>query len=214
MKKGLVMLAACMILLIAFTGVTLATDVMIGHSFSVDGTGVANVDLEVATEQWNSGLKLNEELYTIGGGVNGNGYTYMIYDSEFTLDMYNVTNNITDNSTTVLEYSSTAKMSNVKRTVSIKNYVLGAVMGFKNEGFSNQEVSMYSEDTIVEADISGRNIGKITLFEKVVDVGNTHNVVVRDVSELKGDFGYNWSAYIEQIDYPAAEGDEDWLGCP
>lgn len=212
MKKLITMLAAGILLLIAFSGVALATDVMIGRSFSINGTGVVNLDLEVATEQWNSGLKLDERMSTRGGGI-GTEYSHMIYSSTFALDMYNVTNNATDNSTTVLEYCSDAKLSNVKRTVYTRNYILGGVMGFKNEGYSNQEINMYSEDVVMEVEISGKNIGDITLFQKVVDVNNTHAVVVYDVSDLVGNYVYNWSAYIEEANYPAA-GCEDYLACP
>ena len=212
MKKGLTILAAGIFLLIAFSSVALARDVMIERSFSINGTGVVNLDLEVATEQWNSGLKLDERLSTRGGGIRTE-YSHMIYSSTFALDRYNVTNNATDNSTTVLEYSSDAKLSNIKRTVYTRNYILGGVMGFKNEGYSNQEINMYSEDVIMEVDISGKNIGDITLFQKVVDVNNTHAVVVYDVSDLVGNYAYSWSAYLEGVNYPAA-GCEDYMACP
>jgi hypothetical protein len=212
MKKGLTLLMAAMILSIVFSGVALATDVMIGRSLSINGTGVVNLDLEVATEQWNSGMKLDERLSTCGGGI-GTEYSHLIYSSTFALDMYNVTNNATDNSTTVLEYCSDAKLSNVKRTVYTRNYILGGVMGFKNEGDNNQEITMYSEDVMMDVEIFGKNIGVITLFQKVVDVNNTHTGIVYDVSELIGGYAYNWSAYLEEANYPAA-GDREWLACP
>lgn len=216
MKKGLTMLVAAMVILglICVIGSAAAADVVMGRSFSAEGTGIINLELGVATEQWNSGLTLDERMSTPGGGLNGNGHTYMKYSSAFALDRYNVTNNATDNSTTELEYSSDAKVANAKRTVYTKNYVLGAVMGFKNEGYSNQEINMYSEDTIMEVEISGVNIGNLILFEKVVDVINTHAVLVYDVSELQGEFSYNWTAYLEEEHYPAGDVAPDWLGCP
>lgn len=212
MEKGLTMLVASIILLIAFSGVATATDVMVGRSFSADGTGIVNIDLEVSTEQWNSGLKLDERMSTRGGGINENGYTHMMYNSAFTLEMYNVTGNATDNSATVLEYYSDTKASNAKRTVYTKNYILGGAMGFKNEGYSDQTFNMYSEDTAMEVEVSGKNVGDITLFQKVVDVTNTHAVIVYDVSSLKGNYAYNWTAYIGSPEYPASGC--DWLGCP
>lgn len=214
MKKELTILIACIILLTVFSGVVSATDVMLGRSFSAEGTGIVNMDLEVATEQWSSGLKLDERMSTLGGGITGNEYTEMRYSSTFALEMYNVTCNTTDNSTTILDYSSETKASNAKRTIYTKNYILGGVMGFKSEGNSDQMINLYSEDAAMEVEISGKNAGDIALFQKVVDVNNTHNVLVYDVSELKGEFSYNWSAYVERLEYPAAECNEDWLECP
>jgi hypothetical protein len=86
-------------------------------------------------------------------------------------------------------------------------------MGFKNEGDNDQEINIYSEDVMMEIEIFGKNIGDITLFQKVVDVNNTHTRIVYDVSELIGRYAYNWSAYLEEANYPAA-GEEDYLGCP
>ena len=210
MKKGVTILLVILIISGFFTGMIAASeDLLVGREFSVEGIGVVASDLEVGTKPYYSGIKLDERISTPGGGFTEP--SWIQYSSSFEMGIYNVTG---ANSSAEIEYTSTSKILNVKRMVYMKNYDLGAVMGVKTRGDSEQEVSIYSEDLTMEAEVSGDITGDLTLFTKAIDTRDRHNVITRDVIDLSGEFEYDWSAWIEENQYPAGENDKEWLGCP
>lgn len=221
MEKGSTMLVAMVIstMLVAMTiGIMLmcviasasanTEDLIIGRSMEIEGVGIINSNLDVSTEPHFTGLELVEELFTISGGYNG--ISGMKYLSSFELEMLNATGNVS----TGLEYSSTAEIENCKRTVYLKNTNVGAIMGVRSYGDSSSEISLYSDDSIVSAETSGNIIGKLKLFNKVIDTSDKRTIITRDITGLEGLYNYSWSAWAERNLYPADEENGDWLGCP
>ena len=209
MKKGLMICIAILMILASLFPLVVADDLIMGGSFSAEGVGVVDISLQVASEgRGQVGIKLNEELYTPSLGLKG--LTPMSYNSGFELGMYNVS----DNTTTDFEYTSSSIIANSKRSVYISNYIVGAAMGFASEGDTDQTVNIYTEDSMMEADVSGLVEGEITFFQKVVDVNAIRTVRVQEKSELIGKYNYNWTRYVESVVYPEADITNDWLGCP
>ena len=209
MRRGLTVFVAVLMVSASLFPLVLADDMIIGGSFSAEGVGVVDISLQIASEgRGQAGIKLDEQLYTPSLGLKGP--THMSYDSSFELGMYNVSGN----TTTDLEYTSSSIIANSKRSVYAKNYILGAAMGFKSEGDTDQSINIYTEDSMMEVDVSGLIKGEITLCQKVVDANATRVIRVHEVSELIGKYNYNWTRYVESVIYPEAEMTNDWLGCP
>lgn len=210
MKKGLTILIAAMLALgLLIAGSSAVTkDMLIGREVSIEGVGTVNADIELATQPHCGGLKLSESISTPGGGFAGE--SLMQYSSSFEVGMWNITGKAAGD----IEYSSNAKLLNVKRNAYMKNYEIGAVMGFKSRGDSENEVAFFTEDQSMEAEINGEMSGDLTLFQKVVSTKDYHTYLAYDVIALDGNYVYDWSAYAEMLEYPEDEADNDWLGCP
>lgn len=210
MKKGLTVLMTAMIVLgiILGGGVTViaADDFMIGRELSIAGEGTIDIDLEVQTEKYYGGLKLCDRVYTPARGFKG--VSYVEYVSELEMGRYNDSDNITVD----MEYAQTVNVENAKGQFIAKNYVIGSASGYEYVGNVNQDVSVYSDSTLSESDVTGAVEGEMTLVQKVVDP-ETRVVMILDVSNFVGNFNYNHSTYVEYISYPAA-GREEYLGCP
>ena len=210
MKKRLTMLVAAIVVfgLVCIIGSAAANDLIIGRELEIEGTGVVTAELRIDTQTYYPGVKLGEDLSTPGGGYNGLSSTR--YASSFEVGVYNTTGNATSE----LGYMSSARAVNVKRSLYSSNYVLGSVMGFKSIGNSEQDAEIYTDDSGMGADISGKILGKLKIYNKVVDLEDHHAVIVRDVIDIAGNYTYAWSAYDEMVFYPEAEVGNDWLGCP
>ena len=209
MKKGLTIFIAAILalgLLIASSS-AVTEDMIIGREISIEGVGTINADIELATQPYCGGLKLSESISTPGGGLAEK--SFMQYSSFVELGIYNTTGN----STAELEYISNAKLLNVKRNAYMKNYDIGAVMSFKLQGDSENEVAFFTDNQSMEAKIRGEIVGELTLSQKVVSTKDHHTFFIRDVIDLLGNYKYNWSAYAEKNEYPGA-GNNEWLGCP
>lgn len=206
MKKGLVILIAGMILLIAFSGGALARDVMIERELTIEGVGAIDIDLEVQTEKYCEGLKLSDYMYTPSMGYHG--LTNIQYTSEFEMGQYNDTENMTSD----MEYTQKIDVENAKGGFHTKNYIIGSAVGFEYVGNVEQDMSVYTNDILSESYVSGSVEGEMTLCQQVVDP-ETRVVKILDVSNFIGRFNYKHSTYVEHITYPAA-GIEDYLGCP
>ena len=210
MKRELINLVAIIVIFCAIIGnVAALKDMLIGREFSVEGVGVINSDLEISTQKSFNGIELSESISTPGGGFIKP--SEIQYYSAIDVGMFNMTGN----SSGEVECRSTLKMYNIKRSMYLKNYDLGAVMGLKTIGGTEQEVSYYSEDSSMETAVSGNVSGKLKLFQKVVDVSDRRTVLMRDEINLKGAYVYEWNAFLDSNEYPASdEGSEEWLGCP
>ena len=210
MKKGLTICLVVLMILSLTTAMVSASgeDLIMNREFTVEGIGVVNIDLEVATLPGYNGVKLNERMSTPGGGFIAPSMVQ--YYSSFDVGIYNVTGNVS----TELEYKSTSGIINSKRTIYMKNFDLGAVMGFKTQGNNEQDISMYAEDASMEVEISGDVAGKMKIFQKMVDVRDKHSLLIYDVIDLTGNYTYDWSGSIENWVYPGADEDKDYLGCP
>ena len=209
MKKVLTILIAAMLVLgMLIAGSSAVTeDMLIGREVSIEGVGTVNADIELATQPYCGGLELSESISTPGGGFAGE--SLMQYSSSFEVGMWNITGNATGD----IEYSSNAKLLNIKRNAYMKNYDIGAVMSFKLQGDSENEVAFFTDDQSMEAEIRGEIVGELSLFQKVVSTKDHHTFFIRDVIDLVGNYKYDWSAYAEKNEYPAAGGNE-WLNCP
>lgn len=212
MKKGLTILIAVLVLfgVILAGGGASADDVVVGRSVEITGVGEINADIDLQTESGYAGLSLSERISTLGSGFKEP--SIMEYGSSFELGCYN--DNDTVNVTSELEYESTAKIINAKRTVYTRNYNLGAVMGMAVKGDINHEIGMYMDDSLSTAEIIGDSVGRLKLFEKVKNPKDTHSSLSCDVIELNGSYNVIWNAYAEYYTYPADETLSNWLGCP
>lgn len=211
MKKGLTVLMAVLIILSMSLagGSASANDLLIGREVQITGTGVINADLTVGTGGgYNSGMELNERISTPRGGFAE--YSAMKYFSNFEVGIYNISNS--SNSSTEIGYESISEILNAKRTVYTSNYALGSVMGMKANGDTEHKIAMFTDMYSMEAEVSGESIGKLKLFNKVVDTTDHHLVLAYDAIDLDGAFNINWSAFVEKSTYPASG--VDWLGCP
>lgn len=209
MVKNILVFVFAMIILSAIVGSAAAAgDLLIGREFTVEGVGVINADLEVSTEKSFNGIQLSESVSTPGGGFVRP--SEIQYNSVVDVGIYN----ITGNTSAEVEYSSTLHMLNIKRNVYIQNYELGAVMGIKTRGSTDQEASFYSEDSAMSAEVSGDVSGEVKLSGEVKDVSDKHTVLVRDEINLKGDYNFSWEMFAESDVYPASGEGNDWLKCP
>lgn len=210
MKKGLTMLVAAIVVLglICVIVSAAANDKNIGSVFTVKGTGLIDASLEVNTADSYSGLALSQYVYTPSLGMGGP--SYLEYTSEFELGMYNVTG---ENRTHDLTYTEDGIVSNVRHSMSIKNYAIGSVMGFKYTGNGSQVVEAYADNSLSEIAIEGQIEGKMKVYQRVRDP-KTRVDLSREMNELIGKYGYSFNANAEEYNYPASDLNGDWLGCP
>jgi hypothetical protein len=210
MKKGLITLVAVMVItgLICVIGSAAADDRSIGSSFQLSGTGVIDIGMDVNTDNNHAGLSLSQSYYTPSLGMAGP--SYLEYSSDMSLDMFNVTE---VNSTQNMAFEEEGTAENVRYSIYMKNYPIGSVMGFSYKGDANQYAELYADNTLSEIQMEGSIVGKMTLGSKNIDK-KTRVVLSSEDREFVGEFNYLWNAYSELPNYPEAEGNGDWLGCP
>jgi hypothetical protein len=210
MKKGLTTLILTMAILGLICTITAvaADDLIVGREVEIEGTGVINAELRINTGVNHPGIKLGEDLTTPGGGYNG--LSNASYASSFEVGMYNDSGNVTSE----LGYMSNARVTNAKRSLYSSNYVIGTVMGFKSFGSSEQNAEIYTDNTGMSADFSGKILGRMKMFNKVVDVEDPRTVIVRDIVGIAGNYTFEWSAYDEIVSYPESEVGGGYLDCP
>ena len=208
MKGGGLITFIVVLGLICAIGIVAADDLIIGREVEIEGSGVINTELRIDTCAYHPGVKLGEDLSTPGGGYNG--LSNARYAASFEVGMYNYTGNMTSD----LGYMSNVRTLNAKRSLYLSDYTMGAIMGFKSIGDAEQDIEMYTDNSGMSADYSGKILGRMKMFNKVIDIDDHHVVIVSDVINMAGNYTYKWSAYDERVVYPEDEVDADYLGCP
>ena len=198
------------IALVGLTGAASATttDKYISSHFALKGTGVIDVALNADTADYYSGLALRQYAYTPSLGMYGP--SHIEYSSTYNVGIFNITK---ANRFSSIHFEQSGNMKNAKCYVTLKNYMVGAVMGYKAQGNTTHLLEAYGDAIVAEIDVSGEIEGKMKLFSKVVDP-KTRNVQFSEVNEFAGQYVYEWGSYADLIHHPDEEIDPDWLGCP
>lgn len=212
MKNGLTILIAAMVLSISFSGVASAIDsnfdVEAGSTLKIIGVGTMDREL-LAQSGWGyEGQKLTESTYTKWMGTDG----LSNIDFSSNLDLFiGKSDEHEDTNVTEISYAQTSGMTNMRSTVCSRNFDAGIASGFSIVGTSVKafEIAMYPDSN--ELVFEGAINGSARLRHVVVDPV-TKLKVIKELTDLEGEFNIDWNAFGDRLTYPGDEG--DWLGCP
>ena len=213
MKKELTILICAMIMISLVIPTLGASDdpkmhVEAGETLMIEGTGTIARELLAQSEWGYGGQRLSEDLYSTWFGTDG--LSNISFSSD--LNVYiGMSDEHEEEEVTEITYGQTAMTTNVDHTVCLRNYEVGAATGFSTRGTSVKafEAEMFPDSNYMQ--LEGIFNGKTRLRHVVVDPESGLKIV-KQITDLKGEYEIDWSAYANQLLYPGAEG--DWLGCP
>jgi hypothetical protein len=210
MKKGITILIAAMVLSIAFSGVAAAGDydVEVGSNLKIVGVGTLDRELLAQSEWGFGGQKVSESTYTKWIGTDG--ISKIDYTSDLNL-FIGMSDEHEDTNVTEISYAQTSGMTNMRSTMCSRNFEAGVASGFTTVGTSVKsfEINMYPDSNSI--DFEGAINGSARFRHVVVDPV-TRLKVVKEITDVEGEFSIDWRAYGDLLSYPGDEG--DYLGCP
>lgn len=96
----------------------------------------------------------------------------------------------------------------------VKNYDIGAGVGFAASNTTQSEFVVLTEQTRTAIQLQSLANGEIKAWAIAKDPAN-HTELFRTVENVRGlNIQMNFTAQIEVPDFVAGEMEEDWLNCP
>ena len=206
-KKGITILIAVLILSLCIN-VGTAMDYDVGSVLEINGVGTMDRELLAQSEWGFEGQRMTESTYTKWMGTDG--LSNISFNSDLNV-FIGMSDEHEDTNITEITYGQTSGMTNMRQTICTQNYDAGVATGFKTVGTSIKafEIDMLPGSNTL--DFEGAVSGSAVFRHVVVDP-TTRLKVVKERTELVGNFNIDWSAYGDLLSYPGDDG--DWLGCP
>ena len=181
-------------------GITTAS-IEVSNTYAIEGVGVVDRTLDIETDSAiAAGQKFSESMFTKGDMTQ--------------LNMTQELDTVLDCSDSEIDLYGSFAATNARAQQYLRNYNLGTIHGYEYMGGATKLEYEYAADNFTSGmHLTGESIDKMEYTIKVKEL-DTHKTLFAESFTMNGYTKYDIDSFVENVSYPAAGEEGDWLGCP